>query len=208
MIATINEDICNAKGVSFAETLVVLLIKTGVDISTLFQNMESKGIITKDILGTYKVAQGWDDSFMDVLLTSEKEIPAEDSLTALANALIALYPHGKRPGTASTYWQGNTKDIKLRLKKFYKLYGSKYTNEEIIEATKRYVESFNGDYTYMKVLKYFIWKDARKEDSEGKGYVEESSDLATIISDMRYAKKNGETSTTISTGNNWNLTLV
>lgn len=58
----------------------------------------------------------------------------------------------------------------------------------------------------MKVLKYFIWKDARKEDSEGKGYIEESSDLATIISDIRYAKKNGETS--ISTGNNWNLTLV
>ena len=33
----------------------------------------------------------------------------------------------------------------------------------------------------MKVSKYFIWKDARKIDSDGKMYVEEVSELATYI---------------------------
>ena len=202
----IDEEICKSKGLNIQEALAILLIKTGIDIPSLFENMQKKELIVKDMFGGFLVTQHWDDVCMDAILTAEKDIPKEDALTVLADTLRNFFPSGVRPGTTSTYWKGNTKDIKLRLKKFYKLYGSKYTDEEIIEATKRYVESFNGDYTYMKVLKYFIWKDARKEDSEGKGYIEESSDLATIISDMRYAKKNGETS--ISTGNNWNLTLV
>lgn len=203
MTVTIDEKVCSAKGVSFEETLVVLLVKSNVDIPMLFHQMESKGILSKDIFGKYMISQGWDDRFMDAILTSDKNVPVEDKLTNLANSLIALYPHGKRPGTVSTYWQGNTKDIKLRLKKFYKLYGNTYTDEEIIEATKKYVQSFNGDYTYMKILKYFIWKDDRKQDSEGKGYIDESSELATIISDMRSPK-----SDSVSSGNNWNLTLV
>ena len=33
----------------------------------------------------------------------------------------------------------------------------------------------------MRVLKYFIWKDERKVDSDGNGYVNEVSDLATFI---------------------------
>ena len=33
----------------------------------------------------------------------------------------------------------------------------------------------------MRVLKYFIWKDVRKVDSEGVGYIEETSDLASYI---------------------------
>ena len=33
----------------------------------------------------------------------------------------------------------------------------------------------------MRVLKYFIWKDERKTNSEGVGYIDESSDLATFI---------------------------
>ena len=41
---------------------------------------------------------------------------------------------------------------------FFKKYGNKYTNEQIINATKKYVISFNGDYQYMQLLKYFILK--------------------------------------------------
>ena len=33
----------------------------------------------------------------------------------------------------------------------------------------------------MRILKHFIWKDERKIDGEGKGYIEEVSDLATWI---------------------------
>ena len=91
-----------------------------------------------------------------------------------------LYPKGKKEGT-NAYWRGNLKDNTLRMKKFFKLYGNKFTKEDIINAATNYVQSFNGQYGYMRVLKYFIWKDERKTDGEGKLYVEEVSDLATYI---------------------------
>lgn len=63
---------------------------------------------------------------------------------------------------------------------FFKMY-DKYDDATIIDATKKYVESFNGSYEYMRLLKYFIWKDEKKLNSDGGYYVEEASDLASFI---------------------------
>ena len=49
--------------------------------------------------------------------------------------------------------------------------------ESIEEAASKYVESFNGDYKYMKLLKYFIFKDKIGAARN----VEEDSDLVTYI---------------------------
>ena len=84
---------------------------------------------------------------------------------------MQIFPQGKKPGTPY-YWKCNKREISLKLKSFFKLYGVKYTEEEILSAAHRYVESFNGDYRFMRLLKYFIWK---KEDGE------EISELATFI---------------------------
>ena len=37
----------------------------------------------------------------------------------------------------------------------------------------------------MRVLKYFIWKNVSKTNSEGVGYVEECSDLAAFIENSK-----------------------
>ena len=126
------------------------------------------------------VNRTWDDIVTTIILSGDPQIPEDAELELIAKELIDLFPIGKKAGT-NVYWRGNVKDIKLRLKKFFKLYGKNYTKEQIITATKRYIESFKGQYDYMKVSKYFIWKDARKIDSEGKIYVEEVSELATYI---------------------------
>ena len=42
-------------------------------------------------------------------------------------------------------------------------------------------KKFNGDYTYMRILKYFIWKDEKKLNQNGELYIEETSDLASYI---------------------------
>ena len=60
---------------------------------------------------------------------------------------------------------------------FFKKYGADYTDEQIIQATKSYVESFNGDYRFMRVLKYFIFKEEKGAD----GMVESTSDLINRI---------------------------
>ena len=92
---------------------------------------------------------------------------------------MEIFPKGKKEGTCH-YFKGNKKDNVLKLKKFFKLYG-KYTDQQILNAARNYVASFNGNYAYMRILKYFIWKDEIKVNSEGTRYVEEVSDLANLI---------------------------
>lgn len=180
MIITIDEDVCKTWGLSFSEVLAIVLVKTGKDIPTLFADLEDKKALVKDIFNKYLVTQGYDERVSSVLLDSEKDRQPQDRIELLANQMMKLFPALKKTGS-SQYFRGNKKDITLRLKKFFKLYGNKFSNDQILIATKKYVESFNGNYTYMRVLKYFIWKDEKRVDSEGVGYIDEVSDLASYI---------------------------
>lgn len=180
MIITIDEDVCKTWGLSFSEVLAIVLVKTGKDIPTLFANLEDKKALVKDIFNKYLVTQGYDERVSSVLLDSEKDRQPQDRIELLAKQMMELFPALKKAGS-SQYFRGNKKDITLRLKKFFKLYGNKFSNNQIIIATKKYVESFNGNYTYMRVLKYFIWKDEKRIDSDGIGYIDEVSDLASYI---------------------------
>lgn len=109
----------------------------------------------------------------------------DDRFTILANKLRELYPAGKKPGYAYT-WRDSTSCIVDRLKKFVMKYGD-YSDEEIINATKRYVNSFNGNYQYMQLLKYFIWKNkvsgGELVDGRLVGEVEKQSQLAAYLED-------------------------
>ena len=179
MDININEEICKKYGLDVSEVLAVLLIKTCNDIPKLFSILEEKEIVVRDLLQGYMVTQRWDDVVSTILLDSDIKAPSPDRLENLATQLMEIFPKQKKLGTCH-YFRGNRKDIILRLKKFFKLYG-KYTDEQIVTAAKKYVESFNGDYSYMRILKYFIWKDEVKINSEGDRYVDEVSDLANWI---------------------------
>ena len=120
-----------------------------------------------------------DDVASSILLDSEKTCQSQEKLEDLAVKLMEIFPKGKKEGTCH-YFKGNKKDNILKLKKFFKLYG-KYTDQQILDAARNYVASFNGNYAYMRILKYFIWKDEIKVNSEGTRYVEEVSDLANWI---------------------------
>lgn len=177
----INEDICKKKGMDLPSLLAVLLVKTGVNITELFNDLVNKEVLVRDMFSEgFLVTQRWDSVCSDILLSADKSIPSDERLLPLVDALMAIFPSGKKEGT-TLYWKGNRKDNKERLQKFFKLYGNKYSDEQILHATKKYVESFNGQYTYMRALKYFIWKDEKKTGSDGKQYIEEVSDLASYI---------------------------
>lgn len=180
MIITIDEDVCAKYNLTMSEVLAIALVKTGADVPALFANLEDKKALVKDMFNKYLVTMGYDERVSSVLLDSDKDRQPQDRIEDLALKMMALFPRQKKQGT-SQYFRGNKKDVTLRLKKFFKLYGNKFTDKQILEATDKYVKSFNGNYAYMRVLKYFIWKDERKADSDGVGYVSEVSDLATYI---------------------------
>lgn len=201
MKIVIDEEVCKKVGLALPEVLAVVLVKTGVDIGELFKELQQKQVLVTQntLMGkTIMVTQRWDDAVSDILLSSDTSVPGEDRIERLASTLTQIFPQGRKDGT-NTYWRGNIKDTKLKLKKFFKLYGTKYSDEQIINATRKYVESFNGNYAYMRVLKYFIWKDVRKQDSEGRFYIEEVSDLATLIENAGHEEvlRDDWTSTTI-----------
>lgn len=177
----INEDICKKKGMDLPSLLAVLLVKTGVNITELFNDLVNKEVLVKDMFSEgFLVTQRWDSTCSDILLSADTSVPSDEQLLPLVDTLMSIFPSGKKEGT-SLYWKGNRKDNKERLQKFFKLYGNKYSDEQIIHAAKKYVESFNGQYTYMRALKYFIWKDEMKMGSDGRKYIEEVSDLASYI---------------------------
>ena len=190
MKLTIDEDACKKVNLSLPEVLMITLVKTGVNIETLLKQMKEKQILIEEhtILGTnLLVTQRWSDLSDRALLSADKSVPDNKRLENLAKSLMEVFPAGKKEGT-SQYWKGNLRDNTLRLAKFFKLYGDKYTDEQMIEAAKNYVSSHNGKYQYMRVLKYFIWKDTRKVNSEGEGYIEEVSDLAAFIENAKDEK--------------------
>lgn len=190
MKLTIDENACKKVKLSLPEVLMITLVKTGVNIETLLKQMKEKQILIEEhtILGTnLLVTQRWSDLSDRALLSADKSVPDNKRLENLAKSLMEVFPAGKKEGT-SQYWKGNLRDNTLRLAKFFKLYGDKYTDEQMIEAAKNYVSSHNGKYQYMRVLKYFIWKDVRKVNSEGEGYIEEVSDLAAFIENAKDEK--------------------
>lgn len=100
-----------------------------------------------------------------------------DRFSQLAEKLRAIYPEGRKNCNGTSYnWRDSNALITKRLKALVKKYGDTFTDEQAIEATKRYVASFNGNYKYMQLLKYFIFKNDIRS-----GELEESSQLLSYI---------------------------
>ena len=97
-----------------------------------------------------------------------------DRYDELADKLRELYPKGRKEGT-SYLWRDSHAKIANKLRTLVKKYNFKFTDEQAINATKRYIESFNGNYNYMQLLKYFILKkdkDTGEENSQLMSYIE------------------------------------
>lgn len=175
----IDEDVCKNAHLDIHLLLTILLLNTGTKFEDNLKELIDREIIVeeKTLLGPrYLITYRWSDVVSSILLDSEKDNlnDFDARLETLAKKLMDIFPSGKKAGTTH-YWKCNVKEVKLKLKKFFKKYSDKYTDEEIINATQSYVDSFNGDYTFMRILKYFIWKDESRVGGE------ESSDLATIL---------------------------
>lgn len=179
MKITISEDVCSRHKVSLEKILLILLARVSRNIPSALDALLKEDVIRKDEDG-YSVSEGWSDSIDNILVESETNKETDDRILELADKMMEEFPKGRKEGS-NQYWRGNKKEIAVRLRKFVKMYGGKWTDIELLKATRRYVQSFNGNYKYMRVLKYFIWKVERKQDEEGNQISCETSDLATLL---------------------------
>ena len=179
---TIDSKICEKHNLSLSEVLGLLLVKfskEGNCQDTMDKLVSDEKLISlgdpEDPYSIYHITQRWDDEVSSILLEAEKSLPKADRVENLVKQMRELFPTGMKVGSSA--WRGNVRELKLRMQKFFKLYGD-YSDEQILEATKKYVDSFNGNYTYMRILKYFIMK------SETKNYMNEEGIMVSQLEDV------------------------
>ena len=149
------------------EILICIVIRLGYNPAIVTKSLLDRGIILYNTNQQDKllVFQRFSDLVDSVIVNSDKSVPKKESIEDLVTALQDLFPKERKldsSGIPKYSYRGNKKDIALRLQKFFKIYGN-YSYEDIIEVTKKYVESFTSDKTYMKTLQYYIIKDGESQ---------------------------------------------
>lgn len=181
MTICLNKQIIDQYNMTIDEILLMIVLENNVDLDVAQNNLISKGYITVNRNELF-LPIGWrltntgKDMLNAIIVDSDKHQEPQEKLTDLATKLKAIFPKGKKDGT-SYYWSDGVPLVIRRLKLFFKKYGSDFTNEQIIQATEKYVEGFNGNYQYMRLLKYFIFK----EKVGANGEIEGDSELISYI---------------------------
>lgn len=179
MKLTIDQTILENNNLTLEEFLVLFLSAKEVDIGDISQSLVAKGFADKDLFSSGKlvISDKVKDLISTISIDSDKNVIDKDSeFTELATELREIYPAGRKDGT--TYmWRGTTAEVAKKLKTLVVKYGFVINKESVIKATKEYVNSFNGNYRYMQLLKYFILKSVKDAD----GNVDIRSELMSII---------------------------
>ena len=143
------------------ELLVCMIILMNENPTDIVQKLLVRGVLLKDNdTQTFHVFRKYRDLVESILLASDKAVPSLSSLDDLVNQLQELFPKERKcdtNGQPRYAYRGNKRDVTERLQKFFKLYG-KYSYDDVLECTKRYVERFKYDKTGMRILPYFIMK--------------------------------------------------
>ena len=171
----IDSDACLNNGTCIGEVLLLYEYALKISPESMKQSLIDKGYITNagNLFGRYTATDKAVKLLDNVL--ADSSVDDDTKITELATKLKELYPKGKKEGT-NQFWADGVSIIVKRLKIFYKKYGF-YDNDIIIKATENYIKSFNGDYRFMKTLKYFLWSEKVNKAGE----VEPTSDLLTYI---------------------------
>lgn len=177
----LNKKAAQQNGITIDEALLMLVIHNKANLEGAERALIQKGLITAERNDLFQQV-GWrltnkgTEVLDSVIMDSDKEQGPQDRLIQLATKLKEIFPKGKKDGT-NYYWADGVALIVRRLKLFFKKYGNKFTDEQIIQAAEKYVQGFNGNYQYMRLLKYFIFK----EKVGANGEVEGDSELISYI---------------------------
>lgn len=177
----LNKKAAQQNGITIDEALLMLVIHNKINLERAEKALIQKGLITAERNDLFQQV-GWrltnkGTEVLDyVIMDSDKEQEPQDRLIQLATRLKEIFPKGKKDGT-NYYWADGVALIVRRLNLFFKKYGNKFTDEQIVQAAEKYVQGFNGNYQYMRLLKYFIFK----EKVGANGEVEGDSELISYI---------------------------
>lgn len=180
MNLSIDTDVLRKYNLSLERFLIMLLAYFHVDYTHQTNELIKNEILYKDLFSDGNLCcSGNTRKLIACILIESSPLLAEapvKEFETLALQLMLLYPTGNKPDT--TYpWCGSLQEIAQKLRVLVVEHHFLFTEAEARQATRQYVESFHGDFTYMKLLKYFLLR------TKGKGEI--SSDFMTIIENNR-----------------------
>lgn len=189
MKITIDERVLEKYGLTLEEFLFWYLCMRGYNIDNIKEKLIEKNLASKDLFKDFNVilSDNQKDLVASILIDSSLSKDENLDFEDIAEAMREAYPSGIKPGT-NYYWRGSKTEIIEKLKAIKSKYKNfKFTKEEAVEATQRYVKSYeNKDNTTMHLLKYFILKKDKVTGdvkSEFMSYVENKGEADTINND-------------------------
>lgn len=166
------KEIALREGLTVAQFFLLLAISSDSDIVEDLGVLKKKGAISakydNGAASGYFLPDKGIKLVNSIILDSDEDvgkIEVAERLETLVVVLQEIFPKGKKEGT-SHYWRGNKPDIKRKLQSFLLKYGDLYTDEQILSAAQTYVDGFNGQYRFMRLLQYFIWKEEIKDGTK------------------------------------------
>lgn len=172
----LNSDICAKYHLSIDEALILLLIMRNPDYNGTFRDLVNRGLLQnqngKCIISTTT------ETLLNRMMIDSGNVD-ERRLSTLASKMQQCFPEGKPQGSVN-YFRANKREIIFQLQKFFIQYGD-YSDEDIVEATQSYVNSFHGNYRYLPIITNFILKATKTQDEMGNPVIKESSQLATQL---------------------------
>lgn len=163
--------------------LLLFLSSKKMSIEDCLSSLEKKDLIWRDSKNNNNI-EVYEKTIRlvdDILLDSDKAVKdKQTNYEVLADILRDIFPKGTKQGTHYS-WRGSTIEIARKLKNLVVKYNCKFSNEEAIKATKAYIASFNGDYRYMKLLKYFLLKTPTNNN----GDIEIESEFMSWLENIR-----------------------
>ena len=201
MKITIDDKICLKHKMTFEEFLMALMFRQVKDPREITNNLLNREIIVTQG-GKHLVTQHWSEVIDEILADSQGGERTDEELLELAKKMREAYPQGrmidrKTGQPTSYYFRCNTGEVAKKLKTFFARYGN-YSDEDILDAEKRYVASYRGNYQQkgFRILKYFVFKDDVKQGPDG-NYVEPLSPLLDFLENKEEEEViNGEDWTT------------
>jgi hypothetical protein len=175
----IDPELIEKYDLTLEECILLIFLARGGKIQPTIQSLKRK-MWMEDVEGhpgDFRISRANMETLTNIITDSaDSRQFKEEFYTKVANKLRELYPKGNKPGTLYN-WRGSTAEIARKLKNLVVKYNCRFTEEEAITATKSYVSSFNGDYKYMKLLKYFLLKTPTNNN----GDVEIESEFMTYL---------------------------
>lgn len=189
MKVCINTKECKKENIPIDVMMYALAAYLGTPVnSNTFEEACKRGLILYDGFTlmrepiNLRLTETGNELIERILLNSEYASTPENEqfFKNLAQKMREIYPEGKKPGT-KLMWRDSEAIIVKKLQTVMKKYGVTFTEEEALDATRRYVNSFT-DTTMMHILRYFILKRDRntgEETSQFLSYLENKRETET-----------------------------